>query len=212
MNRLAAIAALAVLVAGCSDPTAAPSSLRPLGPSFDVTPPPPPPFSGGGDATLTVTPDAALTVLGAASTIDVPPGPCRLGTPASTQIVFNAKFFENTQNSNSWLHIDILFPPGPAMPGGDQVTIHQPPNQMIDAHGMIVAPTFSFKITDATGGTLFGFRPEGGGAVFAGSFDVTATGIITDLDGTSCAGTGMLQGRFGGGDEVTGPEVIGPGE
>ncbi len=46
MSRLAAVAAVALLVAGCSEPTTAPPSLSPSAPLFDVGNPPPPKVNG----------------------------------------------------------------------------------------------------------------------------------------------------------------------
>ncbi|MGI8498698.1 MAG: hypothetical protein ACR2OG_14060 [Gemmatimonadaceae bacterium] len=199
MSRLAAIAALAVLVAGCADPATSPTSLRPSGPSFDAGTAPPPRVSGGGSATLTVTPtDAAgLTVQGAAPTGNLPPGPACMAHTLTFQ--FTSEYFENKPNTNQRLTI--------RQADGSQVTIHEKPNGMIDAHGTIMGSDFTFKITDAPAGILQGFRSTEGGGV-GGYFNVEVRGIITDALG-SCNGMGSLNGSFseffGGGGVIGGP-------
>src|SRR5205807_645272 len=123
MSRFIAFAALAALIAGCSDATVAPRSLslHQTGPSFDAGTPPPPPVTGDGSGSFsTLSSDAPL-----AASVD-----CSVFTKTQYQFVYST---DAADGMNQIAHIKF---------DGDlshQITIHQRPNEPVevDAEGII---------------------------------------------------------------------------
>jgi hypothetical protein len=180
MSRLIAFAALAALIAGCSDAPVAPRSLHPTGPSFDEGTPPPPPVSGRGDGTFDASEggsEEALAVIlqncsvSAVTQYDFVYTTDQSMDPVGIHQVAHIKFDEDLLSGEDLSH---------------QIVIRQKPHEpaVVDANGMIVGPDFSFRITSSTGGFL---TPS--------AFQIFVTGVLKTADG-SCEASGQFDGTL----------------
>ena len=180
MSRFIACAALAALIAGCSDAPGAPKAVSATAASFDRTPPRPPVTGDGFGTFSTVFGDAAL----AAAPASCPP----------VDIVTHFQFDYTTDAStdigmNQLAHIKF----GPDFLGealSHQITIHQKLNEppVVDAEGMIVGPNFSFRIISSD--PVLGFLSPP-----PGDFDVVVNGVLKTPAG-SCETSADFFGHF----------------
>lgn len=169
MSRFIACAALAALIAGCSDAPVAPKLVRATAASFDGTPPPPPVTGDGFGDFFASNSDVSLAAV---------VGPCFVST--KTQYQFDYTTDASTESGMQQLaHIKF------DADLSHQITIHQMPHEdaVVDAQGMIVGPGFSFRIaTTETGSTL---SPA--------DFSIFVTGVLKTADG-SCDASAHFSG------------------
>jgi hypothetical protein len=169
MSRFITFAALAALMAGCSDATVAPKSLHPTAASFAGTPPPPP-VTGDGRGSFFAGNDLAV-----AATVE----PCVEATDTHYQFVYTTdQATEPGMNQVAHIKFDEDL--------SHQITIHQAPNEpaVVDAEGIIAGPGFSFRISSSQGGVL---QPT--------DFQVAVTGILKTPAG-SCETTAEFDGSL----------------
>lgn len=172
MSRFIAFAAVAALIAGCSDAPVAPRSVHATAASFDGTPPPPPVTGFGIGDFFASSGEEAL-----AASVD-----CFVATPTQYQFVYTTD--QSTEPGiNQVAHIkfdeDL----------SHQITIHQKLNEpppVVDAEGIIVGPGFSFRIISSS--------PVSGTLTPAG-FHIFVTGILKTPAG-SCEAFGEFDGSL----------------
>jgi hypothetical protein len=176
MSRFIAFAAVAALIAGCSDAPVAPRSVHATGASFDGTPPPPP-VTGFGFGSFS----AGDGGDGFAAIVE----PCFVLTDTHYQFVYTTDAATEPVGMNQVAHIkfdeDL----------SHQITIHQKlPNDVpqVDAEGIIVGPGFSFRIISSS--DVSGFLTPAG-------FEIFVTGILKTPAG-SCETSAQFDGSFPG--------------
>jgi hypothetical protein len=184
MSRFIAFAAVAAVMAGCSDAPVAPKSVHATAPSFAGTPPPPP-VTGFGIGSFSAGP-------GGEELAAVAP-PCEEGVAAS-HTTFDYVYTTDAADPigmNQVAHIKF---------DGDlshQITIHQkgndPSTEVVDAEGIIagtddIGTEFSFRIISS--------KPTTGGMMPPpGVFDIDVRGVLKTPDG-SCETSANFFGHF----------------
>lgn len=173
MSRFIAFAAVAALIAGCSDAPVAPKSLHPTAASFDGTPPPPP-VTGFGFGTFS----AGIGEEELAAIVE----PCFVSTDTHYQFVYTTdQATEPGMNQVAHIKFDEDL--------SHQITIHQKLNEpppVVDAEGIIVGPGFSFRIISSS--LVSGILTPAG-------FQIFVTGILKTSAG-SCETSGQFDGTF----------------
>jgi hypothetical protein len=170
MNRLFAVAGLAVFLVACSD-TTVPSSLRQAHVAVqDAGIPPPPPLSGdGGSGDLSV---GFSDLVASAQPAIV----CTHNFPLS----FSWSYLEASGSTNQVVHLDLI-----GTPSGN-IDLHDIQNGKIITHGTVSDAFFSFTIQDTDNLNL---TSEG--------FSADVTGTLTDLtSGAKCQTSAHLDGTF----------------
>ena len=174
MSRFIAFAAVAALIAGCSDAPVAPRSVHATGASFDGTPPPPP-VTGFGEGTFF----AGLGGEGLAATQTFCPP---VETITQYEFVYSTDAATEPFGMNQVAHIKF------DADLSHQITIHQKPNEapVVDAEGMIVGPGFSFRIMSSA---------PTGGFLTPGGFQIFVTGVLK-TPGGSCETSAEFDGTL----------------
>ncbi|MGI8498631.1 MAG: hypothetical protein ACR2OG_13725 [Gemmatimonadaceae bacterium] len=180
MNRLAASAAIALLVAACTEPATAPATLGVSAPSLDLGTAPPPRLTGGGSATLVVGTVNQLSLVSATAT-----GAASVACQGQTSFGFTYDYLINPVNNNAFLHLKLDGVPR-------EVTLHQTLTRS-DAHGSIGGDGFIFDITDALSLNLIDSHTR-----TVTHFSALLTGTLTHADGTTCQASAVLAGFLGG--------------
>jgi hypothetical protein len=167
MRRLIIPFAAAALVAACYDAPAAPrSSLRPASALFDGDPPPPP-ATGDGFADF----DA------------FPATDAETDCSVHDSFTFGYEYFNNTPNSNAYLHIRVD-------ENGLDVSVHET-TKKITANGTLTRPGYSFQINEVLDGTIM-TKASGVPARVA----LSLTGQLTLTDGTTCVANATLTAQL----------------
>jgi hypothetical protein len=184
MNRLIAVAGLAVFLVACSDTTVPPSLRQAHVAVQDLGIPPPPPVPGSEEgATLDVFGSGESLVAQAVSANSVPP--CVDGHNFSP-LNFTFTYLLNKTETNEVAHLDLDGANG--LTGS--IDIHQNVNGGSNANGSISQGGFSFSFQSGDG--TIGPVLDDGGNVILLTFDFSLVGILTDPTGAKCQASAEL--------------------